>query len=184
MLRNLGLGVARFDFPYKRPGADGKRRALPPDRMPVLIEAVGTAAHRAQAELKPDFLLLAGHSMGGRAMSMAVAEGLLAPKGPACPGLLLFSYPWHPPKKPGQLRVSHLAGLGVPALALSGTRDPFCDRGRLAEVFRELPRDFEVRFLEGADHGWAVARKSGGTGAEVFAEAGAACRQWVRRIVR
>ncbi len=40
-------------------------------------------------------------------------------------GLLLLSYPLHPPRKPAQLRVQHLPGLRVPALFVHGTRDPF-----------------------------------------------------------
>ena len=51
--------------------------------------------------------------------SMAVAEGL-----PAA-GLVLLSYPLHPPGKPEKLRTEHLPALEVPCLFVAGTRDPF-----------------------------------------------------------
>ena len=52
----------------------------------------------------PERVVLGGRSMGGRMCSMAVAEGL-----PAA-GLVLLSYPLHPPGKPDKLRVEHLHG--------------------------------------------------------------------------
>jgi predicted alpha/beta-hydrolase family hydrolase len=57
--------------------------------------------------------------MGGRMCSLAVAEGL-----PAA-GLVLISYPLHPPGKPDQLRTAHFPQLDVPCLFVSGERDTF-----------------------------------------------------------
>jgi hypothetical protein len=57
--------------------------------------------------------------MGGRMCSMAVAEGL-----PAA-GLVLVSYPLHPPGRADRLRIEHLPDIDVPCLFVSGTRDPF-----------------------------------------------------------
>ena len=62
--------------------------------------------------------MLGGRSFGGRMCSMAVAEGL-----PAA-GLVLLSYPLHPPGRPDKLRVAHLPELRVPVLAVSGTPTP------------------------------------------------------------
>ncbi len=50
---------------------------------------------------------------------MAVAQGQ-----PAA-GLVLLSYPLHPPGRPEQLRIEHLPSIDVPVLAISGERDPF-----------------------------------------------------------
>jgi predicted alpha/beta-hydrolase family hydrolase len=61
--------------------------------------------------------------------SMAVAEGL-----PAA-GLVLLSYPLHPPGKPDNLRVEHFGALDVPVLVVSGDRDPF---GRPDEFDKHL----------------------------------------------
>jgi len=109
------LPVHRFDFPYRRAG----RRA--PDRAPRLVAAVveEVAAVADRLGVGAERLVLGGRSMGGRMCSMAVAEGL-----PAA-GLVLVSYPLHPPGRPEQLRTTHLPDIGCPCLFVSGTRDPF-----------------------------------------------------------
>jgi uncharacterized protein len=109
------LPTERMDFPYRKAG----RRA--PDRAPALIDAVRQEAAGLvqRAHVKPTRLVLGGRSMGGRMCSMAVAQGL-----PAA-GLVLISYPLHPPGRPDNLRVEHLPAIKVPCLFVSGTRDPF-----------------------------------------------------------
>jgi predicted alpha/beta-hydrolase family hydrolase len=57
--------------------------------------------------------------MGGRICSMAVAAGL-----PSA-GLVLISYPLHPPGQPERRRTEHLPAITVPCLFVSGTRDTF-----------------------------------------------------------
>lgn len=119
------LPVARMDFPARKAG----KKSV--DRPPVAIAAVReeaaalVAAHRIRANR----LVLGGRSFGGRMCSMAVAEGL-----PAA-GLVLLSYPLHPPGKPENLRVEHFPQLTVPCLFLSGEKDPF---GSPAEIEREV----------------------------------------------
>ncbi len=107
--------VSRMDFPYRQAG----RKA--PDRAPVAVAAVVEAAATAVGDggLAPSRLVLGGRSFGGRMCSMAVAEGL-----PAA-GLVLLSYPLHPPGKPEKLRVEHFSSLTVPCLFVSGEKDPF-----------------------------------------------------------
>ena len=48
-------------------------------------------------------------------------------------GLLLLSYPLHPPRKPEQLRIQHLSNLRTQSLFVHGTRDPF---GSIEEINR------------------------------------------------
>jgi predicted alpha/beta-hydrolase family hydrolase len=109
------LPVARVDFPYRRAG----RRA--PDRQPVLLQCVRdeVAAFAQEHALKPRNIVLGGRSMGGRMCSIAVAEGT-----PAA-GLVLISYPLHPPGKPEKLRTEHFPAIEVPCLFVSGDRDSF-----------------------------------------------------------
>lgn len=171
LLTGLGLSVARFDFPYRAKG--GKR---PPDPMPALLEAVRSAAATARARLSPSLLVLAGHSMGGRACSMAVAEGL------ACDGLLLFSYPWHPPGRPDRPRKDHLPRLAVPVLCVTGERDPFCDRERLGDVLSMLPKGWTQAWIKGADHSLEVPRRGGRTRAEVLAEVSGTAGRWLAAL--
>ena len=108
------LPVRRVDFPYR---IAGKRM---PDRAPVAVAHLVEEAARFAAEegFAPDRLVLGGRSYGGRMCSMAVAESL-----PAA-GLVLLSYPLHPPGKPEKLRVEHFGSITVPVLFVSGTTDP------------------------------------------------------------
>ncbi len=130
MADRLELPVARCNFAYRDAGP-GRR---PPDRMPKLVATI----RERVAELadgwgvSPFSIVVGGRSMGGRAASIAVAEGM--PAG----GLLLLSYPLHPPGKPESLRTEHLAAIGVPGLLVQGTRDAF---GR--------PDEFEAHFAYG-----------------------------------
>ncbi|WP_208026909.1 alpha/beta hydrolase family protein [Rhabdothermincola sediminis] len=123
------LPVARIDFPYRREG----RRA--PDRAPKAIACIReeAAALVSEAGIAPDRLVLGGRSYGGRMCSLAVAEGL-----PAA-GLVLLSYPLHPPGKPDQLRTEHFGSLELPCLFVSGDRDPFGSPEEFADAIAEIP---------------------------------------------
>ncbi|HVF74729.1 MAG TPA: alpha/beta family hydrolase [Acidimicrobiales bacterium] len=139
----LDIPVERMDFPYRKAG----RRA--PDRAPVLVAAVreGAAALAARTGLPPERLLLGGRSMGGRMCSMAVAEGL-----PAL-GLVLVSYPLHPPGKPDRLRVDHFGALDLPCLFVSGTKDAFGTPGELTRHAKAIPGPVTFAWIDGGDHG-------------------------------
>jgi predicted alpha/beta-hydrolase family hydrolase len=127
-----------MDFPYRKAG----RKA--PDRPPVLIAAVREEA----AEIAPRIsaLVLGGRSMGGRMCSMAVAEGL-----PAA-GLILVSYPLHPPGRPDRERVEHFRRLEVPCLFISGTRDAFGTPDELEAATRAIPGPVTHHWMAGKDH--------------------------------
>src|SRR3954447_7296054 len=136
------MPVARIDFPYRR----AAKRA--PDRPPVLLQCIREEAVAlvASAHVRPDRVALGGRSMGGRICSMAVADGL-----PAA-GLVLISYPLHPPGKPEQLRTDHFPAIAVPCLFVSGTRDAFATEAELRTAVRTIPGPVELHFLEGGDH--------------------------------
>lgn len=142
-LTGIGLVVERVDFPYRLAG----RRA--PDRPPVLVGAVVEAAGALAGRLGvgPEQLLLGGRSMGGRMCSMAVAEGL------AAAGLILVSYPLHPPGRPDRARTEHLPALEVPCLFVSGTRDAFGTPEELERATSTIPGPVTHHWLEGGDHG-------------------------------
>jgi uncharacterized protein len=137
------LPVSRIDFPYRREG----RKA--PDRAPKLIACVveEAAALAERAGVDPASLVLGGRSMGGRMCSMAVAEGL------AAAGLVLISYPLHPPGKPDKLRVEHFPQLDVPCLFVSGTRDPFGTPDEFDEHLAAIPGPVTIERIEGKGHG-------------------------------
>ena len=139
---SIDLPVRRFEFTYRREG----RRF--PDRAPKLISQVRAEAEAFAAEVgtATDRLVLGGRSMGGRMCSMAVAEGLRAA------GLVLLSYPLHPPKKPDRLRVDHFGSIGVPALFVSGDRDPFGTPDEFAAHLGAIAGDVTVHWLERQNH--------------------------------
>ena len=79
--------------------------------------------------------------------SMAVADGL-----PAL-GLVLVSYPLHPPGRPEKARTEHLPRLTVPCLFVSGTRDSFGTPAELEAATATIPGPVTHLWIEGGDHG-------------------------------
>jgi predicted alpha/beta-hydrolase family hydrolase len=136
------LPVVRADFPYRKAGRSG------PDRPPILLATVRdeAAALVAGAHIRANRLVVGGRSMGGRICSMAVADGL-----PAA-GLVLISYPLHPPGKPEQLRVEHLPRIEVPCLFISGTSDPFGTPDELEQATATIPGCVEHLWIQSGRH--------------------------------
>jgi predicted alpha/beta-hydrolase family hydrolase len=91
-------------------------------------------------------MLLGGRSMGGRMASMAVADGL------AAWGLLLVSYPLHPPGRPDRLRTDHFPSIEVPTLFVSGTRDSFGTVDELENATRAIPGPVTHVWIDGGRH--------------------------------
>jgi uncharacterized protein len=133
------LPVARMDFPYRKAGKKA------PDRAPVAVAAVveEAAAAVAAAGVAAETLVLGGRSFGGRMCSMAVAEGL-----PAA-GLVLLSYPLHPPGKPEKLRTEHFGALDLPCLFVSGEKDPFASPAELEHETGAIPGPVSFVWLNG-----------------------------------
>lgn len=133
------LPVERMDFPYRLAG----RRA--PDRPPVLIDAIRVRLEQCcdRWSTQADRVVLGGRSMGGRMCSVAVADG--------CPaaGLVLLSYPLHPPGRPDRLRTDHLDRIEVPTLVISGRRDPFGTPQELEEAVELIAGPVRLHWVEG-----------------------------------
>lgn len=91
---------------------------------------------------------LGGVSYGGRQASMLVARD-----GKLVEGLLLLSYPLHPPGRPAQLRTAHFPAIHVPALFVSGTKDAFGSQQELQQAIKLIPGRAELFPVEGAGHG-------------------------------
>jgi len=147
-LAAAGLLVVRFEFPYQHEARGGKRRG--PDPMPVL-QATMRDVVRDNAR---NAVVLAGKSMGGRVATM-IADEL------AAAGVVVFGYPFHPPKQPQRLRTAHLANLQTRTLILQGERDPFGTRDEVATY--ELSPRIEVVWLPDGDHSLAPRKSSGFT---------------------
>lgn len=135
----LALPVERVDFPYRIAG----RRA--PDKAPAAVAHLVEEARRVVSEerIRANRLVLGGRSYGGRMCSMAVAEGL-----PAA-GLVLLSYPLHPPGRPQQLRVEHFHDISVPCLFVSGRKDAFATEAELTRETKNIRGPVELAWVDG-----------------------------------
>src|SRR5271170_1237526 len=110
------LAVLRCDLPYRQ-----QRRSGPPFPGKSAADRAGlrTAVEFLRRSVR-GAIYLGGHSYGGRQASMLAAEepGLAH-------GLLLLSYPLHPPTKPAELRTRHFPMLRTRTVFVHGTSDPF-----------------------------------------------------------
>jgi predicted alpha/beta-hydrolase family hydrolase len=68
-------------------------------------------------------------------------------------GLLLLSYPRHPPGKPAQLRTAHFPNLHTPALFISGTKDAFGSVEELDSAIKLISAPTRLVQVESAGHG-------------------------------
>jgi len=142
-LAERGFTVLRIDLPFRvarvsgppRPGDAGRDR-----------EGLKRAAELLKARVHGR-LFVGGHSYGGRQASMLVAE---APG--AADGLLLLSYPLHPPRRPLELRTKHFGEIGKPAFFAHGTRDPFGSIAEMKAALKLLSVRHELLSIEGAGH--------------------------------
>jgi predicted alpha/beta-hydrolase family hydrolase len=67
-------------------------------------------------------------------------------------GLVLISYPLHPPGRPEALRTAHLPDVRVPCLFVSGTRDPFAAPAELEAATSAIPGPVTHRWVDGGRH--------------------------------
>jgi hypothetical protein len=137
-----GLTTLRCDLPFRQARPHG-----PP---------LGTA-EKDQAGLRRGLAVLrrfvngrvfvGGHSYGGRMASMLAAR-----EPEIADGLLLLSYPLHPPKKPQQLRTAHFPNLRTRALFVQGMRDPFATTQELQSALSLIPAQTKLVPIESAGH--------------------------------
>jgi len=162
-----GFLVLRCDLPYRQdrpygpPGPGDARR----DRA-GLKNAVAAVKNLATGRI-----FLGGHSYGGRQASMLCAEQ--PERSPElAAGLLLLSYPLHPPRKPDQLRTQHFFNLHTPTLLFQGTRDPFASIAEIEQALKLIPAKTKLLTVEGAGHDLGFKGKAGrdGLSAKVLAE--------------
>ena len=138
-----GLTVLRCDLPFRQVRSYGPPR---PGDAEQDREGLKNAVSEMR-KLVSGRIFLGGHSYGGRQASMLCADqpGLVD-------GLLLLSYPLHPPRKPTQLRTQHLPKLETPALFVQGTRDPFGSIEEMETALKLIPAKAELLPVEGAGH--------------------------------
>ena len=139
---SLGLWVLRCDLPFRQERAFGPPRGKPDRDQQGLKRAIEVLRERARGSI-----LLGGHSYGGRQGSM-----LAASEPELVAGLMMLSYPLHPPTKPEQMRTAHFHNLRTPALFVSGTKDEFGTMEEMTSAIKLIPARTELFSLEGAGH--------------------------------
>lgn len=140
---DAGFSVLRCDLPFRQARPKG-----PPGPGDASRDRAGLAsAARELRALLPGRVFLGGHSYGGRQATMLAAE-----QPDSAAGLLLLSYPLHPPRQPDQRRTSHFPGLGTPALFVHGLRDPFGSPEEMRTALALLPGPSELLLLPGGHH--------------------------------
>jgi uncharacterized protein len=140
---NAGYLVLRCDLPFRQSRPHG-----PP--FPAMAARDREGLRRAVDVLRsrtPGRIFLGGHSSVERQGSMLAAE-----QAQLISGLLLLSYPLHPPRKPAELRTAHFPQLKTPSLFVHGGRDPFGSHDEMKTALALIPAQTMLLEIEGAGH--------------------------------
>ena len=141
---SVGVSVLRCDLPYRQ-----RRPHGPPS--PATAKEDQEGLGRAVALMKHQFTgraFLGGSSYGGRQATILVSLHTRL-----VDGLLLLSYPLHPPGKPSLLRTAHFSQLQTPSLFVSGTKDAFGSIAELETAITLIPARTALVEIDGASHG-------------------------------
>jgi predicted alpha/beta-hydrolase family hydrolase len=140
---DAGVVTLRCDLPFRQQRAKG-----PP--FPAQAERDREGLRRAMEALREiagGRVFLGGHSYGGRQATMLAAE-----EHGIADGLLLLSYPLHPPRKPQELRTGHFGSIQTPALFVHGMRDSFGTIEEMRAALPLIPARTDLAVVEGAGH--------------------------------
>jgi predicted alpha/beta-hydrolase family hydrolase len=138
-----GMAALRCDlaFRQKRPHGPPMRGSSEQDQQ-SLREAVRYLRTETGGRV-----FLGGHSYGGRQASIAAAgDAELAS------GLLLLSYPLHPPKRPAELRTAHFREIRTRTFFVHGSRDEFATHEELREAMQLISAGTEVLEVASVGH--------------------------------
>jgi predicted alpha/beta-hydrolase family hydrolase len=160
---NSGVRVVRFNFPYmEKMLQTGKR--ISPNSGKILRKCFSDViSHCIELEqVPPKYIVVGGKSMGARAASMIADRHQVA-------GVVCLSYPFHPPRKPKPLRITHLQSIQTPTLICQGERDP---NGRREEVEQySLSKSIQFHWLADGDKNFKPRKTSGLSQQENMADA-------------
>ena len=138
-----GFFLLRCDLPFRQLRPHG-----PPGPGDAARDRKGLEnAVAAMKKIVAGRIFLGGHSYGGRQATMLCAERPIDVS-----GLLLLSYPLHPPRKPEQMRTQHFPSLKTPALFVHGTRDPFGSPAEMQAAIKLIHAPTRLLTIEGAGH--------------------------------
>ncbi len=151
-LAEAGFAVFRFDLPFRASRPHG-----PPNRGSAVRDRDGLRrAVSLMREKKHSRVFMGGHSYGGRQATMLAAD---EPR--LVDGLLLLSYPLHPPRKPKELRTSHFPKLVTPVFFVHGARDPFATAVEMQSALAVIPGPHAIMEVDAAGHDLLSKRVTG-----------------------
>ena len=142
-LAESGVSVLRCNMPFrqKRPKGPPNPGGAAEDRQ-GLRRAVECLRERAAK------VYLGGQSYGCRQATMLASEDESV-----ADGLLLISYPLHPPGKPERLRTDHFGELRTPSLFVHGSKDPFGTLGEMRLALKRISGHNRLLEIENGGHG-------------------------------
>ena len=145
-LNQAGIATFRFNYPYseKGGGMDGEK---------VRLATVCAAVTAANNEVRGLPVFAGGHSMSGRMVSMACAQGAMD----QLKGIIFFAFPLYS-SKPSIERAEHLKSVIAPMLFLSGQRDKMADLKLLQPVVEGLEHA-ALHIIDTADHGFKILKR-------------------------
>jgi predicted alpha/beta-hydrolase family hydrolase len=139
----LGVRVLRVNLPFRN-----ERPTGPPRPGDAARDRDGLRDIALQTRTGfPGRVFLGGHSYGGRQACMLAADepGLVD-------GLLLLSYPLHPPRRPSELRTAHFPRLRTPAVFIHGSRDPFGLPAEMEAALKLIPAPVTLAVVDRVGH--------------------------------
>lgn len=142
VLAENAIQVIRYDLPFRQARPTG-----PPRPSDAAADQAGLRQQVDAARSQGGAVWIGGVSYGGRQASMLTAT---APT--LVDGLLLLSYPLHPPGKPAQLRTAHLPQIRASTLVIQGAKDPFGSPEEIRAALELLPAKKHLVILPGAGH--------------------------------
>lgn len=155
-LAGRGIAVLRFNLAYREAGRKAPGSATQSE---ACWRGVADAVRPGGVPL-----FVGGKSYGGRMASHVVAGGY------PVEGVVLLSYPLHPPGKPERIRDAHLRDIQAPMLFVQGTKDSFATPELLIATIRTLPRA-TLLSVEGGEHSLRVRGRAANDVAQEIADA-------------
>lgn len=138
-----GFHVLRCDLPFRQ-----RRPHGPPSPAGAAADRAGLrAAVLALRCVVPGGIMLGGQSYGGRQATILAAD-----EPDLVSGLLLFSYPLHPPGRPERPRTAHFLRLATPCVFVQGAADPFGTPAELRAALAGAPAATTLIEIAAAGH--------------------------------
>lgn len=151
VLVDKGVSVLRCNMPFRQ-----KRHSGPPNPSGAANDREGLRRAVACLRERVSKVYLGGQSYGGRQATMLASEDLSVTD-----GLLLISYPLHPPGKPERLRTEHFGELRTPALFAHGSKDPFGTLEEMHTALKLIAGQTELLKVEKGGHGLVLGKAEG-----------------------